>query len=55
MAPRVRLVDFLRKDMQQVHLPPGVSTIPAFAALKVEEDKAESEHGDADVPHFAPL
>lgn len=57
IAPRVRLVDYLRKDMQHITLPQGVSALPAFAALKVEEaeDKAESEDGDDGVPHHVPL
>lgn len=57
LAPRIKLVDYLRrKDMQHVYLPPGVHTLPAFAALKVNmEERAESECGDADVPHLTPL
>lgn len=53
----VRLVDFLRPDLQKISLPPGVPTLPAFAAAKAAEMEQRdlTEHDGAGVPDLTPL
>lgn len=55
----VRLVDFLRPDLKNISLPPGISTLTTFVAARnpeVEEENEALEHSNnAGLPPVAPL